>query len=400
MKNMMLVAALVAAVGFGCKKKKAEEGTGGGPTTGSDMAGSGSAAAGSGSGAAMAGSGSAAAPKPMTAEDESKRFEACWGFYNTAKWDDFKGCESPGMPMPPMTGGDAIVAGAKAFKDAIPDDHGDAVLELISGHTIIAVTATWGTNTGELKVPGMTMPASKNKVGAMFAQVIEWDDSGKAKKEWDFFDMATMMGQMKPDPKHPVRAALDKSPMPKEVVIAKDDANEKANTELVKKTAEAFSKHDAKAFGDLLADDVKWSEQAQPKDSDKKGTVANAQAFWKAFSDVKITPTQTWAAGDYVAVVATMDGTNDGDLKDMGLKKTGKKISVPHLGVFKVQGGKVKAAWIFDQGMAFAMQLGLMPPPGAGGGEKKDEKAGEKKDEKKAPEKKDEKKAPAPEKKG
>jgi predicted ester cyclase len=404
MKKMMVVAALVAAVGFGCKKKKPEEGTGG-PTTGSDT---GSAvarpgsAAGSGSAGAMAGSGSAAAPKPMTPDEIAKRFDQCWGYFNDGKFDDFKGCyaadataEAPGSGMPPESGADAVVAGTKVFKDAFPDLKGEAVLEMVSGHTVVAVSFLSGTNTGVFKTPMGETPATKAKIGLMISQVIELGDDGKVKKMSEYYDMATMMGQMKPDPKHPVRPVMDKAPMAKEVVISKDDANEKANIETAKKVAESFSKHDAKAFGDVLADDVKWSEQAQPKDSDKKDAVAHAQAFWKAFSDVKITPGTVWAAGDYVAATGQIDGTNDGDLPMMGLKKTGKKVSVQHLIVFKIQGGKVKNAWLFDQSMGMAMQLGLMPPPGAapGPGAGSGAGSGMKKDDKKPDDKKTDKKA-------
>jgi ketosteroid isomerase-like protein len=383
MKKMMLVAAIVGVVGIGCTKKKKEEGTGG-PTmgSGSSMAmGSGSGGAmmaGSGSaGAAMAGSGSAAAPaKPLTADELAKKVDTCWGYYNDSKWDDFKNCytadavvEVPGSGMPADNGQAAIVDMVKPFKTAIPDDHGEVFFTLVSGHNVITVANTVGKNSGPFKMGPMEMPASNNKVGGVFAQVLEMTDDGKAKHEWDFFDMATTLGQMKPDPKHPVRAPMDKAPMAKEVVISKDDAGEKANMETVKKAAEAFSKHDAKAFGDALADDAMWSEMVQPKDWNKKDALANMAAFWKAFSDIKVTPGQVWAAGDYVAMVANMDGTNDGDFAAMGIKKTGKKVSLPHLAIFKVKDGKIHNAWIIDQAMGMMGQLGLMPMPGAGGAE-------------------------------
>jgi ketosteroid isomerase-like protein len=268
------------------------------------------------------------------------------------------------MP-PPAQGQDAIIAGTKPFKEAFPDMKGEQVLELVSGHNLVDVVFVSGTNTAPMKTPMGEMPATKSKVGLVGALVLEMDDSGKAKHQWDFFDTGLLMSQMKPDPKHPMRPAMDKSPMAKEVVVAKDDDKEKANIEVAKKSADAFSKHDAKAFGDLLSDDVKWSESSMPKDTDKKTTLTNAQAFWKAFSDAKITVNQQWAAGDYVATVGVLDATNDGDLPMMKLKKTGKKVSIPHLMVMKIEGGKIKNAWLFEQSLAMPIQLGLMPAPGA-----------------------------------
>jgi ketosteroid isomerase-like protein len=204
-------------------------------------------------------------------------------------------------------------------------------------------------------------------VGLYTSQVLAIDDAGAATHEWEFFDLATMMAQMQPDPKAPPRrAVVDKLAMPLEVVIAKDDDKEKANLAAVKKAQEAFSAHDAKAFGELLPDDAVWSEQAQPKDWTKKETLEHAQVFWKGFSDLKLHADQQWAAGDYVLLVGALDGTNDGDVPPAHLTKTGKKVHLPFFAIHKVEGGKLKATWLFGQSMAFATQLGLMPAPGSG----------------------------------
>lgn len=383
MNKLMLLAVAAAMLAAGCKKKKPEEGpmpTGSGQAMGgSGTMGSAMGSAGAGS-AGSAGSGSADT-KPMSGEDLAKRFQDCWGFFNDAKWDDFKSCyasdavhEMPGGPMPPTTGADAIVAEAKGFKDAMPDLKGDAQLILVDGHTIVGVALIHGTMTGTMKTPMGDLPATKNKVGLYTSQVIDGNDKGEATHEWEFVDLATMMGQMKPDPKHPVRAAADKLAMPLETVIAKDDDAEKANKDVATKVMDAFNKHDAKAMGDLLADKVVWSEQANPKDwTSKKEVETNAQGFWKAFSDAKLSSDKQYAAGAYVATTGTLTGTNDGDMPAMHLKKTGKSVNVPYLMIMKIDGGKVTNAWLFDQGLAFATQLGLMPAqaPAAPGGDKK-----------------------------
>ena len=192
---MVSVLAGLAVSTVGCKKKAPEDkpatpgssaAMGSNGDMGSAMPGSGSAvAAGSGS-APAAGFGSAAA-KPMTAEDHQKFFEACWGFFNDAKWDDFKNCygadavsESPGLGAPPNTGNTAIADGAKAYKTAFPDMKGETQFEMISGNTIIAATLTTGTHSGPLKMPGMPdMPATNKKFGNYFTQVIDLDDAGK-----------------------------------------------------------------------------------------------------------------------------------------------------------------------------------------------------------------------------
>jgi len=336
MRKLLLVAAIASSL-VACKRKKPEEALMPAPPP-----------------PPATGSGSAAAPKPVAADDLAKRYEECWGFYNDSKWDDFKSCyatdavsEHPGQRELTITGNAAIVDGVKAGKAALPDAKGQTELVLVSGHTVVGVSLLTGTT------------PDKAKVGVMMPQVIEFDDAGKAKRQADYEDNATVVGQMKPDPKRPVRAPIDKLPMVKEVAIAKNDDKEKANLDTANKAMAAFDAHDAKAFGALLADDVVWSEQPDPKDWTKTETVTNAGAFWKAFGDVKLTADKQYAAGDYVATVGTLEGTNDGDMPAMHLKKTGKHVQLPFLMIQKLDGGKIKSSWLFQQEDAFEQQLGL-----------------------------------------
>ena len=43
----------------------------------------------------------------------------------------------------------------------------------------------------------------------------------------------------------------------------------------------------------------------------------------------------------------------------MGLKKTGKKIAMPYMGIDRWEGGKLKEGWLFFDTTSFAAQLGL-----------------------------------------
>ena len=170
----------------------------------------------------------------------------------------------------------------------------------------------------------------------------------------------------------PARPAVDKGWPEKVVVIAKDDDAEKANLAVFEAMTDAFDKHDVKALGETLTDDTVWSEAASPQDESKKEVLGEMPQMWKGFSDLKFDVKTSWAAGDYVAAVESFDGTNDGDIKMMKLKKTGKKIEAPFLAVHRIQDGKVAATWIFFQSMDMARQLGMMPPPGGSGGAKPD----------------------------
>ncbi|MDB4959535.1 MAG: hypothetical protein JWO36_7104 [Myxococcales bacterium] len=370
MKRMIWLVVLVGVVGAGCKKKPEE----GAAITGSETMGSGgSMGTPMPTGSAGSATGSAAPPANLTAEDMGKRFADCWGFWNANESDEFKTCytsdaiaETPGLGTPAANGVDAVVASAKTLKGPIPDLKGDIQLLLVNGHKEVSVVLLSGTNTGPMKAPLTEMPATHKKMGVFIAQAFEVDDASRVKHEWDFYDMATVLGQLSPTKNHPVRAAVDKLPMPAQVVVAKDDDKEQANLATDTKLLDAFNKHDLKAFGDLLADDLKWFVAAGPSDTDKKTTLQSTDQFWKAFSDIKISPgndrSSHWAAGDYVVTVATMEGTNDGDMPMMKMKKTGNKVQLPFVQIDKIDNGKVAATWLFFQNAALMSQLGMMPP--------------------------------------
>ncbi len=349
---VMLIAATTFAAG--CKKKEEPA-----PAMGS---GSAVAANGSGSDVAM-GSG---APKMLTGDDLVKRYHDCWADWGAGKWDDLKSCyandavwDAPGSKMGPINGAAAIVELDKSLRAAFPNETAESQLVLVNGKKIVGVALLTGKQTGTLKLPNHDLPATNNQFGVYAGQVLALDDTGKVTHESNFEDMATLLGQLKPNKDHAVRPPIAKIAMPEQVAIAKDDAHEKANLASFQQLTDAFNKHDIKAFSALLADNVVWSEQAMAKDQSKKDLATSMPEMWKAFSDLKLTVGDSWAAGDYVAATETFDGTNNGDLPSMHLKKTGKKVSLPFLAIHKLDFGKVTATWIFYEGGGFASQLGI-----------------------------------------
>jgi ketosteroid isomerase-like protein len=143
-----------------------------------------------------------------------------------------------------------------------------------------------------------------------------------------------------------------------------DGDAEKVNVETVKKMVEAFNQHDAAGVEAFLADDAVLTEAYAPADrSGKKEIMKGWKETWKGFSDAKVQHTSIWAAGDYVVTTGVFSGTNDGPYPAAKIwTKTGKPLSVQCLEVTKLEAGKVKKQWLFSNGMAFAAQLGLLPP--------------------------------------
>ena len=345
MMRLTLWLALAGTLGAsGCKEKPA-----------ATRSAPGSAAMGSGSASSVGSAGSAgsAAPATMATADIQADFLGCWDALDDAKWEAYKRCfadtatyEMVGAAIT-ANGADAIIARAKALKAEFPGLKGQVQLALVNGHHLAAFTLVTGTNT-------------KNKKFGFYAgQLLEVNDQGQVTSEHDYADLATPEGQLHPDPHHPVRPVEDKLALPASGAEAKDDAKEQANVEVVKKLVAAFDRHDAKAYAALLDDHFVSTENAAARDTNKAVTMKGNALLWKSFSNVKLDITQQWGAGDFVVTAGAMDGTNDGPVAGMGIKKgTNKMISVPYLEFDEVENGKVMHAWLFDSSAQAAQQLG------------------------------------------
>lgn len=323
------------------------------------------------------GSGSAAAtkPAPLTGEALGKKYVECTGLVNDGKFDDFKsGCLATSytghdMDGEDMTSPDQVIGFFKTMKTAMPDFKLLPQLVLVNGRNVLAVTLMSGKQTGPLAIPGMEeMKPSGKQVGVLFFHRLALDDENKATEEWTYSDPATLMSQlgaMGPDGP-PARAAMTEgmagAPM---IVVAADDAKEQANLEIAKKSDEAFNKHDVPGLLALMTDDAVESDQADPADVKGKAAMQKGlEMFVTAFPDVKIEPTTTFAAGDYVVELGTLTGTNKGPMGPM--KATNKPIKSSYAEIMKIQDGKIATLWRFRNGMVTATQLGLMGPPAGG----------------------------------
>lgn len=372
----MVVFALGLALAAGCKKKDKDN-------AGTTTAGSGSSTAVTkpteGSGSAMAKPAEPPKPTPKTGKDLAQVYLDCGAQMNAGKFDDFmKACAADSfvahMADDKDSKRDESAAEMKDMRAAFPDSKAQPQLVFVNGRNVLAVTLMGGTHEGTMKTPMGDVPATKKKIGSLMYHRLAINDENKATEEWSYFDPTTMMGQLGLLPKEapPVRPAMEKgldgAPI---VVVAADDDKEKQNLETVKKANEAFNSKkpaDAMAF---YADDALESDQATGADAKgKKEIEKGMQMFWKAFSDVKAEAKGSWAAGDYVIVEGTFTGTNDGPMGKM--PKTGKKVTGQYAEVFKLKDGKITEVWRFRNGLAMAMQLGLVPMPKAGGDMKKE----------------------------
>ncbi len=316
-----------------------------------------------------------APPPPATADERSKWFKECWGLFNAKDFTKFSGCyaenatsEQVDMGMPPLSGRQSIVdKNTKVFAAAFPDLSGESELTLVSGDDILSVVLLKGTHKGPLPGPQGEVAATNKKIGYLAVQHVQTTPDGRSvQKERYIYDGGTFMSQLGLSPA-PARKALEQGWADKPALVSGGTEAEKANVAVLGAYTAAFNKHDLPASSATLADDVVFSDLSSPADRvGKKEVTKSSEDLFKGFPDVSLEQTAVWAAGDYVISAGRFRGTNSGDFPGTKLKKTGKTVNVEYYLVSKLAAGKIKSLWMFSNGMAFAGQLGLLPPPKPG----------------------------------
>ena len=308
------------------------------------------------------------APVTKTTEQRVEYYKACWDHFNNKAWDQFGACyaenavsESPDATPASTTGRAAIVEGAKMESAVAPDRRGEPQIIFTNGERIATIAMYAGTNTGPLPPgpDGKPVPATNKPFGLLIAHTLEFDATGStAARDAAYVDQGTFMAHLGLNPS-PARPVGKPTGAPATVVIAKNDDKERTNIEAMRKSFAALNAHDVKALQATFAENYKLMEIARPADLNKKQAEPANKELFSAFPDVRITPVTMWAAGDYVIVTGTFEGTNNGDIPSMKLKKTGKKVSIHFMDIFKFENGLITEESLFFNSGAFAAQLGL-----------------------------------------
>jgi steroid delta-isomerase-like uncharacterized protein len=88
--------------------------------------------------------------------------------------------------------------------------------------------------------------------------------------------------------------------------------------------------------------------------------------YLSAFPDLHIQIEDQIAEEDRVVSRFTAHGTHKSEL--MGIPATGKAVTVSGINISRIGGGKVQERWEEADTMGLMQQLGVVPPPGEGGG--------------------------------
>jgi predicted ester cyclase len=309
------------------------------------------------------------APKvrAMTPADNAAWYQACWDQFNKKNWTEFRKCYNDnatssqiGYGAMDVKGADLIIKSSQDFARMFPDGHGTPQLVLAHGPHVASIYVLEGTNSGPLMGPdGKEMPPTNKKFSQLFAHMVEIDAEGKVMKEIGIQDTGTYMNHLGLS-KEPARPPVT-APATPTIIVAKGDATESKNVDVIQQSWDAFNKHDFKTTMSFSAPSLVFHEVAMPADQNLTQASDSLAALWKGFPDAKITLTGVWGAGDYVVSSGTLSGTNTGMFAPMKINKTGRSVNVPMLEIDRLADGKIAETWLFYDGMMFASQL--MPPP-------------------------------------
>ena len=132
---------------------------------------------------------------------------------------------------------------------------------------------------------------------------------------------------------------------------------------------DSWNRQDAEAMGELLTEDILWSDPALPEPA--RG-VAAVQEFmrssWQAFPDLRFeepNPPHLSVNGDQVAWSWRMHGTMTGPIEPPGFAPTGKSMTVEGVDLWIMRDGRIAIYHAYYDLMDLSRQLGIMPMPGS-----------------------------------
>jgi predicted ester cyclase len=130
---------------------------------------------------------------------------------------------------------------------------------------------------------------------------------------------------------------------------------------------EAWNERNFELIDEIMSPDlvVHWADGTTGDFTEYR---AGANQQLAQFPDFHFKTEQIIAEGDIVAVHWTFEGTNDGPIPDLNLEATGKAVTLPGMGFYRFESGKIVEMWTLVNALAWAQQLGVIPPLAEGEG--------------------------------
>jgi predicted ester cyclase len=141
-------------------------------------------------------------------------------------------------------------------------------------------------------------------------------------------------------------------------VATSASADEAANAALARKFYEAINSRNLDALDAIVSKDF-LDHMGDPQQAHGvEGLKQSLAPFLASSSDLKFVNDPVIAKGDYVTVVDTISGTNDGEM--MGMQPTKKQFEFNAIDIWRVKDGKLAEAWHVEQMLQMMMQIGAI----------------------------------------
>lgn len=308
-------------------------------------------------------------PKPLTIEEKLKVHDGCFADFVAEVPEFFTRCytatsseEMIDTGEGPQVGTPAIAASTRPLWDAFKLA-GEARMVLATGDNhVLTIALVRGTQ--EKTFQGL--PPTGKTFGVFVAEMMTLDDQGRHAEVRNYVDLGGMVASLGGGPKGAAfRKPYELTGRPAITAISTGGETETINVAAVQSGFDKFNAKDWKGVTATYTDDAAIYEQISADDVDGGRAIGKYFAeLGKAFPNGQQKVEALWGAGDFVVAESTFTGTNDGPLPRMGLKKgTKKAVTLRQAHVFRLDGGKVLQHWIFGNGLAVGVQLGLITPP-------------------------------------
>ena len=168
-------------------------------------------------------------------------------------------------------------------------------------------------------------------------------ENGKIKHWTDYYDMYTFLHQ------------LDAIPEP----VTKEDAEVEKNKSMIQEYIDEMNKRNENFLNDYFA--ANYVYHGQNGDLDSEGFKKMHHMFLTAFPNAVMKAEDIIAAGDKVITRWKFHGTQKGMF--MGIKPTGKEVTIKGIIISQFKNGKVVEEWEEANGVSLMQQLGILPSP-------------------------------------
>jgi predicted SnoaL-like aldol condensation-catalyzing enzyme len=172
-------------------------------------------------------------------------------------------------------------------------------------------------------------------------------------KESFLWDRNTIMGQLGlMDAPHRKAVKEPMEPEPR-VVIASENPTESDNATNYQTFVGAFNRHDPVSVGKYMADDFIGRDAPVPGENSRQDTIEDYAEMFRNFPDMQWTLRESWGAGDYVFGNASMTASSGT-----------RKVDLASMEFLRFEDGKATRSWLFYDGRALAIQLGVIDSSG------------------------------------